>query len=82
MGRDFAMNGLTVTPSVGVDWLRWDAGAFREEGGLALLNIAGATRDQRARTLDWRSTGEAAAGIWAATHVELSLAAIAKAAFL
>lgn len=46
LGRGFAVGGIVLTPSVGIDWLRWDAGAFTERGGLAPLSIRSATRDQ------------------------------------
>lgn len=47
IGYAIPVQGLTVTPNVGVDWLGWRAPAFEETGGLAPLSVASASRDQK-----------------------------------
>ncbi len=46
IGHEFAMAGLAVTPSAGLDVLGWSSPATSETGGLAPLTIAAASRIQ------------------------------------
>ncbi|MFT4028171.1 MAG: autotransporter outer membrane beta-barrel domain-containing protein [Novosphingobium sp.] len=60
-GRGFELGGVTLTPSLALDWLGWHSPAFRETGGLAPLSVAAATRSQlrpsAGLALDYRGTG-------------------------
>jgi hypothetical protein len=45
-GYAIPVGAITLTPSVGVDWLGWHAPAVNEAGGLAPLSVASSRRDQ------------------------------------